>query len=264
MPAPDTAPAPASHHFAEVERRLTRHIRDPQRPGPQDVEQRRVRIYRELLFNNVAGFLANSFPVLRRITTDDDWAQLIRDYFRSHGARTPLFPYMPREFLRYLEGRPAILESYPPFLGELANYEWTETALAIDVNDIPSAGIDPDGDLLQGSPALNPLSRMLRCRYPVHRIRPGNVPAEPPADPTYLVVYRARNERVGFVELNIVSARLLDLLQDAARGDRCPGETWLRRIATELQHPQPEVVIEGGHKILQHLRRREVILGTWT
>ncbi|NNG12205.1 MAG: DUF2063 domain-containing protein, partial [Halobacteria archaeon] len=44
------------------------HIRDPKhQPAPADVEDRRMGIYRELFYNNVEGFIAGTFPVLRRI-----------------------------------------------------------------------------------------------------------------------------------------------------------------------------------------------------
>jgi hypothetical protein len=36
----------------------------------------------------------------------------------------------------------------------------------------------------------------------------------------------------------------------------------LSRIADELQHPQPQQVVEGGLAILQQLRQLDIILGT--
>ena len=52
------------------------HIRDPEhKPAPDDIEDRRMGIYRELFYNNVEGFLSNSFPVLRKLMDDDRLAR---------------------------------------------------------------------------------------------------------------------------------------------------------------------------------------------
>ena len=68
-------------------------------PAPDDVEDRRMAIYRELFYNNVEGFLSNSFPVLRKLHDDDRWHAMVRDFFSQHLAQTPLFLEIPREFL---------------------------------------------------------------------------------------------------------------------------------------------------------------------
>lgn len=238
------------------------HIRDPQgAPAPGDVEDRRMGIYRELFYNNVQGFMANSFPVLRELYGDDQWHAMVRDYFARHQAHTPLFLQMPQEFLRYLEQERDRHPEDPPFLRELAHYEWVELALSIDTREIELAGIDPAGDLLNGVPVLSPLAWPLAYQYPVHRIGPDFRPEEPPQEPTYLVVYRDRDDDVGFLEINPVTARLL---AELSAEDPPTGETALRQIARELQHPYPETVISGGLDILEELRSRDVVLGART
>ncbi len=246
--------------FTDLQYAFTRHIRDPgQAPVPEGLEERRMAIYRDLLYRNVESFMANSFPVLRRILDDTAWHDLIRDYFRTHQARTPLFPRMPTEFLQYLEsGRVAQTGDYP-FLSELAHYEWVELALAMDIREIDLTGIDPQGDLLAGIPVLSDLAWPLVYRFPVHRIRPDYLPLTPADIPVCLLVYRDRHDDVGFIELNPVSARLIQLLQSAPG---LSGRALLLQIATELQHPDPEVVIRGGEEILQMFHARDIIPGT--
>jgi hypothetical protein len=221
------------------------------------MEDRRMAIYRELLYNNIEGFIASNFPVLRKITPDSRWHAMVRDFFARHHSRTPLFAEIAREFLAYLQGErddPAD----PPFLRELAHYEWVELALAIDPREIEWHGIDPDGDLLSGIPAMNPLSVVLSYGYPVHRIRPGFQPDETGVQATYLVVYRDRKDKVGFIELNPVTARLLDLLQNNMGGN---GRALLGIIAQEIKHPNPEAVESGGLEAMQQFLARDVLLG---
>lgn len=249
MPTPD--------NFHELQYAFTRHIRDPEHePAPDDVEDRRMAIYRRLLFNNVCNFLAGSFPVLRKVIDDDRWQAMARDYFMHHQARTPLFPRMPQEFLDYLEHERRAHDD-PPWLYELAHYEWMETATAIDPREIDGEGIDSDIDLLEGIPALNPLANLMAYQWPVHQISPNNLPYEQPAQPTYLVIYRDPDDRVSFMEMNPVTARLVELM----RSQPDTGRNLLLQIAAELNHPNPEVVINGGADTLRTLRERNIILG---
>jgi uncharacterized protein len=238
------------------------HIRDPDRvPAPDDIEDRRMAIYRELFFNNVRDLLGRSFPVLRKLLGEDRWQALVRDWLIEHRAQTPLFLEVPREFLQYLSEQRAAVAGDPPFLAELAHYEWVELALAIDEREAELPGVDSDGDLLSGRPALSPLAWSLAYAWPVHRLSPACQPAEPPAELTRLLVYRDRQDRVGFLEINIVTARLLELLADSA-APPASGRDALLRIAAELDHPQPEAVVEAGAAILADLRARDVLLGT--
>ena len=246
--------------FQQVQQAFTRHMRDPDNaPAPGGVEDRRMAIYRDLLFNNVQTFLAGCFPVLRKISSDALWLGLMRDYFRTHRAHTPLFPKMPQEFLQYLEQERGPRDCDFPFLLELAHYEWVETALNFDSRSLEFSAVDPAGDLLNGTPVMSPLAMSLAYKFPVHRISQEYLPDSAPEQPTYLVVYRDRDDKIGFLELNPVSARLLELIQ---RADGCSGRELLQQIARELQHPDPGAVEQGGAGILQDLRRRDVVLGT--
>ncbi len=239
---------------------LAGHIRNPsEHPAPEGMDDLRMKIYRDLFFNNVRNLLANTFPVLRQILGEDAWRNLTRDYFARHLAHTPLFPQMPREFLRYLEQEREGSDDDPPFLQELAHYEWVELALSIDPREIPDSGAEPGADLLATRPVLSPLAWPLTYRFPVHRLSQDFQPQSPPEQPTYLLVYRDRGDQVHFLELNPVSALLLQKLgeEDASLN----GRQILEQIAEALQHPNPEVVIQGGLRVLHDFQQRDVILG---
>ena len=258
---PDMPPKPAeTPAFIRRQYEFAAHIRDPERyPRPGDVEERRMAIYRELFFNNVEGFLSGSFPVLRSLLDDAAWTALGRDFFAHHQCHTPLFLEIPREFLHYLEQERETRDEDPPFLYELAHYEWLELALAVAEDPAPETGVDPDGDLLAGHPQLSPLAWAFRYEYPVHRISPEFQPSEPEPNGVFLLVYRDAEDAVHFLELNPVSARLFALLRDEAT---LSGRAALERITAELGHAKPELVLEGGLAILGQWRERGILNGT--
>jgi hypothetical protein len=235
-------------------------IRDPEHAAiPAGVEQRRMAVYRELFYNNVEGFLSGTFPVLRKILDDERWHALVRDYFSRHRARSPLFLEMPREFLAYLENERGDLPGDPPFLRELAHYEWVELALSIAEERCDAGGIAPNGDLLDQIPVLSPLAWHLSYRFPVHRVGPEYQPLRAGETPTLLVVYRNRRDEVGFLEINAVTKRLLELMDERTHAT---GISLLMLLAEELKHPDPQVVIGAGRDVLERLRALDIIQGT--
>ena len=235
------------------------HIRDPDhQPAPGDVEDRRMAIYRELFYNNLEGFLSNTFPVLRELHEDDRWHAMARAFFAHHRSQTPLFLEIPREFIYWLENEYIAQQDDLPFIRELAHYEWVELALAISEENIMAADADPGGNLLTGIPVLSPLAWHMAYQYPVHRIGPDYQPEQPGDSMTCLVVYRNREDEVGFMEINTVTKRLLELV-DADEDES--GARLLNRIATEMSHPQPEVVINSGLEIFKGLVQKDIILG---
>lgn len=237
------------------------HIRNPDKhPKPADVEARRMAIYSELFYNNVEGFLDSTFPVLRSLLSDDQWHAMARDFFEHHHCKTPYFLEIPEEFLDYLQNERKDHPEDPPFLLELAHYEWVELGLSVSEEEIPTEGFDPAGDLVDGIPMLSPLVWNLQYQFDVHHICEDYQPDSPPAQATCLAVYRNRDDEVGFMEINPVTYRLLDLMNDQ------PGKTgreYLQIIASELNHPDPEIVINGGREIMDQLREAGILLGTY-
>lgn len=246
--------------FKRLQLDFAAHLRDPARnPPPMGIEDRRMQVYRELFYNNVENFIASGFPVLRTLFQDADWHALVHDYFSRHHCHTPFFHGIGKEFLDYLQnerGRPA---GDPPFMLELAHYEWVEMALGISEAEIENMACNPAGDLMASAPVVSPLAWSLAYQFPVHRISANNRPSVAGVQPTYIVVYRDRRDHVGFLEINAVTARLLQLIEaEPARS----GREHLEVIAQELQYPQPDVVISGGREMLEGLRQRDIILGT--
>lgn len=246
--------------FTTLQKSFAAHIRNPEdNPAPPDIEDRRMAIYRDLFFRNLANFLKGNFPVLRSLYTQESWEVLVREFFTEHECHTPLFPEIPREFLQYLQDQRQDRAGDPPFMLELAHYEWVELALDLDENELDEVDAIADGDLLQGQPVLSPLAWSLSYSFPVHQIRSDFQPQAPTEEATHLLVYRNRADKVRFMQLNPVSALLVQLLKED-RG--LSGHDLLNEVVATLNHPEPEKVLQGGAALLQDLRDRDILLGT--
>ncbi|WP_101756592.1 DUF2063 domain-containing protein [Oceanicoccus sp. KOV_DT_Chl] len=250
---------PASQ-LEQVQRQLASHIRNPEQvAGPDGLEQRRLKIYRELFYKNIENFISNGFPVLRSLYADEQWHVLVRGFMVSHHCHSPYFLEISQEFLLYLQQQYQLKPSDPTYMLELAHYEWVELALDVASEDLDELVYAADGDLLAGLPMVSPLAWSLAYQYPVHKIGVNFQPQQAGEQATYLIVYRNRDDGVGFMEANSVTARLLELL---AEPEARSGRQVLEQIAAEMQHPNPDIVIDGGLQILQQLHSLDIILGT--
>ena len=104
--------------------------------------------------------------------------------------------------------------SDPPFLTELAHYEWVELALSLDDRDIDGIERDADGDVVEAAPLLSPLAWGFSYRWPVHRLGAEYQPTQMPEQPTHLVIVRSRRDEISFLELSPLANVLLDLLKE--------------------------------------------------
>ncbi len=250
--------------FQRIQQQWTQFLRTPaQASPPANVDSRRLIIYRQLILSNISSLLKSTFPVLHNLLTSQQWDTLIEAYCANHAAQTPLFTQFATEFLAFLIHDAEGLENYPPFILELAHYEWLEWALFIEPEPIPIeispfAPISALAQLWQATPVLSPFLSLQCYRYPVHQLCSEYQPLEPPEEATYLLVYRDKTEQIQFVLLNPVSARLLEKLLNNT--DKTT-HTLLIEIAEELQHPDAHQVINHGQQLLSQWVDMGIIIG---
>jgi len=220
---------------------LARHLRDPGRhPPPPGIEERRLKVYRELFYGAIEGLLAGSFPVLRQTLGEPRWHARVRDFYANYRSQTPLFTQVAEAFIDYLQG----IQADTPWQLELAHYEWVEAQLYLsDAEDPPH---DPQGDLLQGEPLVSCTARVLAYQWPVERIGPDFQPEQAPELPTLLMVYRDASLQVRFSRLAPMAYRLLAQVNGSGRE---------RLQALGADHQQ-------GLALLESLRGLGVVIGT--
>jgi hypothetical protein len=247
--------------FQAVQKQMTDWLREPDRQPAPDVELRRLNIYRELFFNNVSDFVEAAYPVLKSLLPAPEWQALLRDFFAEHRARSPYFRDISAEFRQWMESARADWLAARPWAAELLHYEWVE--LAADCAETPpEPPCQPEGDLLAGIPCLRQAVWPLVYRWPVHRMGPESPPTdEPPAGLTCLLVFRDDADHVDLLEINPLSARLVELMQQSSWQS---GRELLDALAAEAGYGEaaPESFLAAGLDLLQQLRVRGVIRGT--
>ncbi|WP_299981606.1 putative DNA-binding domain-containing protein [uncultured Pseudoteredinibacter sp.] len=249
----------SEQNLRQLQHEMASHLRDPLNvAGPQDVERRRLKIYQDLIFNNIEGFISGAFPVLRELYSEEQWLNLMRKFVIQHESHSPYFLHISQEFLRFLENEYELGPNDPPFMLELAHYEWTELALDVSEEEEP-ANSDlltmVDEALLDARPQLSPLAWPLSYQFPVHQIGPDFQPDTLPAENTFLVVYR-QGEEVKFIQSNAVTVRLLLLL---AEHDEKSLRDILLQLADEMQHPDPQQILTFALGLVRDLLSKNIL-----
>lgn len=236
--------------FQQYQLAFCAHLRSPKmQPKPNKVAAKRMAMYTEIVFNNLLESVSACFPVAQSVLGKRAWQRLVKAFFSEHAASSPIFREIPEEFLQFLTTQTEL----PPYLSSLCHYEWVELLVASmpDQHGIEAS----DADLLHASPVFNPTLQLLNYDYAVHTISAKRKPKQ--AISTQLLVYRNSADAVKFIELNPLTFRLLQLLQQADIS--CLQA--LTILANELAQTNPDATIQFGLEILQQLQTQEVILG---
>jgi len=193
-------------------------IRNPSAaPIPDAIPADRVAVYERLFYNSIESFVRGTFPVLHSLLSAERWAQLVSGFIAQHQCRSPYFLEIGQEFIAWLQQSYLSEPDDPPYMLELAHYEWVELALDTATAELPVKA--PEGgvlDLYSSTLSASPLAWPLAYQWPVHRIGPDYQPTEAPAQPTCLLVWRDRNDKVRFMQLTSFTFQLLTRLQERA------------------------------------------------
>lgn len=243
-------------NFSEYQKQFAQAIRDPSNQNQDNrFEPRRLKVYRELFFNNIESFVASAFPVFKEIIVNQEgeefWLTLVRDFFVQHQCETPYFLEISEEFLSFLQTKlDRHADRLPSYSWQLAHWEWME--LHADVADAQTSMListKTTDELLEANLTLAETAWVFAYDYPVHRISVEN--SNPASAATFLMVYRNGQDEVGFNELNPLSATLFESIRQH------PGiqaQLLLEQLAEQTQLEQ-NTVKKGGLEILSQWQR---------
>ncbi|RVT46220.1 DUF2063 domain-containing protein [Rheinheimera sediminis] len=237
--------------FQQVQRDFVAYLRSPeQHEKPLDIEQERLDVYRELLFNNVSGFISSAFPVLKSLYSEQTWQQRLQPFFAGYRCENPFFLSIAQSFLEFLQHQYQLQPDDPVFMLELAHYEWLELELATRKAE---AGL-PIRDLKQQALQLSDLASVQAYQYPVHKICLEFQPTETEA--SFLLIHRNSDDEVKFIALNQLTTLLLQVLAQQ------PGLT-LAELVSQLSPYVPQLdpcqLLPGAEQILADFAEKGIV-----
>ncbi|MBP7370851.1 MAG: putative DNA-binding domain-containing protein [Arenimonas sp.] len=235
----------------QFQRALSGYLRDPKQVArPQGIPSRPAKIYEQLLFNNICGFVDACFPVAKKMQSERRWRSFCRSFFRDWQSHTPYFSKIPEQFVKYMQANSLAL-GLPAYLPELLYYEWLEL-------EVETAEGVYNAHASSRIMALNPSVRYARFQWPVHQISQSYRPRKPV--PTVLLVYRNAEDSVKFVEINEITAQLLDVLNSGAMTSAVA----LKYLAKQLGYASPEPLLVHGNALMADLLKQEILQGKLT
>jgi len=233
------------------------YLRDPEHyPPPAEMDPKRAQVYRDLVFANLSTLISGTFPVLVQILGDKRWRALVRIFLRDYRAHTPKFGEIAEEFVEFLASGPEALAdgSWPPFMVELAHYEWVEMALQQSEAEPLSPG---DADPLLDRPLLvSPLAWPLAYAWPVQLVGPDYQPDVPPDQPTLLLVRRAEDWSVKFSALTPLAWRLLQRIDEFPE---LSARAQLQGLAQEAGTSGSQEFFDNGLALLRQMHGEGVV-----
>ena len=241
----------------EQQATLGRYLRDPDHCAPpSEMNATRAQVYRDLIFANLSTLLSGTFPVLIKILGDEQWRTLVRIFLRDYRAQTPKFGEIAKEFIEFLAADPQALSegTWPPFMVELAHYEWVE--MALQQSDAEPLAPGNAALILERPLQVSPLAWPLAYGWPVQLVGPDVQPEAAPAQPTLLLVRRAEDWSVKFSQLSPLAWRLLQRIEEFPELN---GGEQLEGLAVEAGASGSAEFMESGTALLRQMHGEGVI-----
>ncbi|KPU55510.1 hypothetical protein AN403_2181 [Pseudomonas fluorescens] len=233
------------------------YLRDPERNAPPTgMDPARAQVYRDLVFANLSSLLSGTFPVLVKIIGNERWGSLVRIFLRDYRARTPKFGEIAQEFVEFLATGPEALGDggWPPFMVELAHYEWVE--MVLQQSDAEPLVVGNAALLLDRPLQVSPLAWPLAYAWPVQLVGPDYQPDALPDQPTFLLVRRAEDWSVRFSGLSPLAWRLL---QRIVEFPELTGLAQLQGLVVEAGQVGSSAFFEGGLGLLRQMHEEGVV-----
>ncbi|MCL1156807.1 putative DNA-binding domain-containing protein [Shewanella inventionis] len=202
-------------NFIKLQQQFMDYIRDPSLPLPEGIEPRRMKVYRELFFNNISGFVSSAFPVLKTLYSEEQWQALIQQFFVTHDCKTPIFVEIAGEFLAFLQHEYTQSEHDPVFMLQLAHYEWLELCAAV-APDTPKSRLITTDEFSDVRLGLATHAKIAQYSFDVQHISVDYQPIEPTQEAHFFCVYRNVDDEVAFLKLTPLSAQVLAYIEQMA------------------------------------------------
>lgn len=236
--------------FQSTQRQFTRRIRyGDDEIIPDNVSLERMKVYQELLFNNVFDVFANCFPVLTDLLPNELSRDFIEKFLSTKHCKTPYFYQLPKEILDFMQDY--TLDKYP-FMTQLAHYEWLE--LDLELYDEEPVEVYDSELCLDKALVFNPAIKLSQYDYDVENICRDYLPNK--KIPTFLLLHRDDDYHVSFIKLNELS---FDFIKQLKTG------LTLEQALPQLVEKNPDIekqdLINGAIALVNEWQGKGIVLG---
>lgn len=225
-------------------------------PENLEVNPKRVKHYRRLVFTVINDNLQAAYPLTYNFLAKDTWKALVERFFANYKTQSSQIWKMPLEFYHYFLTEESALQEAHPFLNDLLNFEWSEIEVFM-MEDKNIAEFKESSSIYQRPLVLNPEYKLISLKYPVHlyptKKAEINIKGE-----YYLFIYRERDTgKVKFIDIPAIFALLIENLYLGVAP-----EDITDALINQLLPENPNDFKSKIKEFILHLRQRNVICGT--
>ncbi|MDO4682529.1 MAG: putative DNA-binding domain-containing protein [Lautropia sp.] len=207
--------------LSDIQLALKDYLQRNHQPLPNGAAPQGVEAQLAQMRHAMTDIVTRCFPLCRQLIGDEDWKTLLDRFLASDGLHEATHVHqVPRAFIAFLQG-PAEAGQLPPWMPELAHYEWIEMEVISATQKAPEYG--PQGI------ALSPRLRLQAYDWPVQQIRPDHVAIAP--ELSFFAVYQNRAGDIRFSQLSPAAAQMLGILQT----NGCDWHRACQKLARQLE-----------------------------
>lgn len=176
----------------------------------EGARQDRLHHYRRLTYNIVKEALVTAYPIAYKSLKENQWMQMVDEYYVRHKMNTPLVWKMPYEFYEFCIEANYADKFELPYLEDLLYFEWIE----IELHTMPDKEFDnynDTGDLMGDKLVITPEYELLSFDYPVHKFK-GDELLDKKGNYFVLIFRKHDTGAVRFINLSSYFAVVLQLL----------------------------------------------------
>ena len=215
----------------------------------------RVHHYRRLVYNVVKGTMDTAFPITLAALGEEQWEELVQDFFTNDFPQTPQIWKLPFEFYRFHATRETGQRIRQPYLEDLLYFEWIEIEVHT-MPDRPYPQVSPHGNIFMDRLVLNPEFEIVRLDYPVH-LHAAEKASEMKGDYFVLIFRTPDSGKVQFLNLSGINTYILTrMVEEVVPLNQLKGD-----IAQASGIESGKYLDDALEKFIGDLMEKQLILG---
>lgn len=217
------------------------------------VKEKNIGRYRKLIYTIVDDSLQSTYPLTFELLEEQEWNNLVDEFFRSHKCQSPMVWKMPKELLDYMQACDHSLLHKYVFLSDLLLLEWHEVEVYM-MEDLEPSPFKKEGLMTRDKLLINPELSILSLSYPVHLKNASKISAEDEGQYFVCLHREAESGKVQFTDIKYPHVELIQMLLNEA-------SNFNKLLSVFLKYASEEDAIIALSQFLSAGIESELILG---